>query len=363
MGIADYNSAEYEDQRMRDRSSQTPPLLSERSERFGGDGRTEARMRRVRPRGGILPFCVGLGLGVALGPAKADAHAREEYLTAFRHKPSHDVAGNLGTLEAALGLYRDAAEHIELALRIYAPSGTTPAQLAVTRELFATAKTHVGEVSITSNVEGAEILVDGVSVGRAPLACPVYVEPGEHVVEGRLAGYENGKKSVTAAKGSSQAVAFELVATVAVVVPKTGPGQPKVVPPPVVENGPQRGIIIAGAVGAAVGVVVGAVLAGLASGQASDADEKMGALRSRGLSDPCATRSAECDDVTGARESRDTLATASLGTFVGAGVLVAATLGYAFWPRAKTAPMSSSPLRVAPVVGGERGGLVVIGNF
>ena len=41
---------------------------------------------------------------------------------------------------------------------------------------------------VTVNVSGAEIAVDGESVGQSPLADPVDVSPGSHSVEARYAG-------------------------------------------------------------------------------------------------------------------------------------------------------------------------------
>ncbi len=142
--------------------------------------------------------------------------AREEYLAAFRLKQSHDVAGNLGNVELALGMRRDAAEHLSFAIRaLRAESGTTPEQIEKAKQKLAEAKRQVGTVSVSVSVPGAEVLVDGVSVGRAPLEGELFVEPGtRHVSPARLAGHEDAKQTIEAGKGTEQAVALTLVPTV-----------------------------------------------------------------------------------------------------------------------------------------------------
>jgi len=63
------------------------------------------------------------------GKALLKEGKKQEALAAYREawklRKSYDVAGNLGSLEIDLGLFRDAAEHLSYALSHYAASGTT----------------------------------------------------------------------------------------------------------------------------------------------------------------------------------------------------------------------------------------------
>jgi hypothetical protein len=151
--------------------------------------------------------------GKALVKRGKQQEARVEYLAAFAGKKSYDAAGNLGSLEVELRLFRDAAEHLLFAVRHYAPSGTTPAQLEKARGRLRDAKLHVAEVAVNVKVDGAEVLVDGAPMaGRAPLEAPLFLEPGSHKLEARLAGFEAVPKIIDFKAGSSTPVTLELVA-------------------------------------------------------------------------------------------------------------------------------------------------------
>ena len=163
----------------------------------------------------------------AMAAALADAHfarakelvkqgkspeARVEYQAALEARKSYQAAGNLGSLEVALGFYRDAAEHLSFAVEHAAPSGTTPAQLEKAKLRLRDAKKHVAEVKIGVKVAGAEVLVDSLSVGAAPLEDSVFLEPGSHVIEVSCAGLETVKLRVDVAADSSTTVALDPVA-------------------------------------------------------------------------------------------------------------------------------------------------------
>ena len=139
------------------------------------------------------------------------AEARVEYQAALKARKSYEAAGNLGSLEVALGFFRDAAEHLSFAV-LHAPSGTTPAQLQKAKQRLQEAKSHVAEVAIGVKVAGAEVLVDDLSVGGTPLEDSLFLEPGSHVIEARRAGFETVKLRVEVGAGSSTTVTLELVA-------------------------------------------------------------------------------------------------------------------------------------------------------
>lgn len=139
--------------------------------------------------------------------------ARVEYQAAFKASKSYQAAGNLGSLEVALGFFRDAAEHLTFAVRHHAPSGTTPAQLQKAKQRLHDAKLHVAEVTIGGvNVAGAEVLVDSLSVGEAPFEDSLFLEPGSHVIEARRAGFETAKQSVEGEAGRLTPVTLDLAA-------------------------------------------------------------------------------------------------------------------------------------------------------
>ena len=64
----------------------------------------------------------------------------------------------------------------------------------------AQAKSKIGELRFNVHPKGAEILVDGVSLGTAPIDSPVFVDPGPVEVTAKLEGYTgvNAKRDVAA---------------------------------------------------------------------------------------------------------------------------------------------------------------------
>src|SRR5262249_44507201 len=93
--------------------------------------------------------------------------AYKEYKASWDLKKTYDIAANLGNVEYELGMPRDAAEHLSFSLRSTAVS-VAPDRLEKIKKVLDQARALVGEVYIKVNVDGAEVLVDGVSVGRSP---------------------------------------------------------------------------------------------------------------------------------------------------------------------------------------------------
>jgi hypothetical protein len=285
--------------------------------------------------------------------------AREEYLAAWTLKKSYDVAGNLGSLEVELGMFRDGAEHLSFAVRHYATTGTTAQQLEKAKQRLADAKKQVGAVTVTVSVDGAEVLVDGVSVGRAPLEGEIFVEPGARTIEARLNGYEGAKQAVQAEKGSAQSVALTLKALPVGTAPGavtsapvgggavTTPEAPKA---PKEEAGvPPKVVMIAGGAAAGAALIAGVILTVVANGKAGDAEEQRRALVSSGGPGGCATRTSACDELLASVDAKDTFSSAAFWSFVGAGAIGAATGIYALVglkeaeaPRAKAVPIMTS---------------------
>jgi hypothetical protein len=131
-----------------------------------------------------------------------------EYKASWDLKQSYDIAANLGNLELEQGMPRDAAEHLAFALRTVAV--TVPEEkVAAIRGLLDRARRLVGTAAVKVNIAGAEIFVDGLSVGRSPLAGEIFVDPGKRTIEARLSPYVTDKKVVDVARAST--VPVELV--------------------------------------------------------------------------------------------------------------------------------------------------------
>jgi hypothetical protein len=264
--------------------------------------------------------------------------AEAAYLIAWKIKKSFDVAGNFGNLEADMNKPRNAAEYLAYALREFPAGGKPALRDALIKRLGEVTKL-VGVLRLTSSKPGAEMFVDGVSLGVSPLADEVYLEPGTHIIEARLDGFMPAQMTVTAVKG------------------KTDQQELTPLPPP----GANKTVLIAGGVLAGVGVLAGGALLGISTtkkGSAADvaAASAMGGCPAGGSG---ATAGA-CKNVADALSSRKTLANVGLWTLVGGGVVGVGTLIYGLAGGSK-APRTG--VRVLPVVTGDGGGLVVGGSF
>lgn len=307
--------------------------------------------------------------------------AREEYLTAFRLRKSYDVAGNLGSAELTLGFPRDAAEHLLFALHHYAASGTTAAQLETAKQRFAEAERQIGRVKVSVSMNGADVLVDGTVVGRAPLDEDVFVEPGERTIEARLAGYEPAKQTIKIGKGAAQLVTLKLTVAdppplaSASAVPAASVSASASPPPvpsgstapiaPVEAGGPSKPVVITGGIAAGAALIAGVVFVALSKGKASDADTLAETLKQSGAARPCQSSAEACATIDAKRRAQNTFADAAAGGFISAGVLALGTLGYGlFAPRSKTLEDSKrAGIRVAPLVTSQQGGVLIVGAW
>ncbi|WP_437279641.1 PEGA domain-containing protein [Sorangium sp. So ce375] len=317
--------------------------------------------------------------GLRLYSDKKYVEAEKELESAWELNPTFDVAYNLGNTKYQLKKHREAAQHLSFALRNW-PLVKTVAKLKPTAEQrFAESRAQVGAVAVTVGVAGAEVLVDGKPVGRAPLEGEVFVEPGEHQVEARQVGYAPASQTVTVAKGATAAVTLALAAAKsegataagttegggsAVGAGAGGPvmGQPPAAP---VEPPPKKNWVPVIALGAAsaVGLAVGITSTVLSRNARSDAEGYREQIRqaNRGCIDPPSDLNDTCRDVESEAERAARFGTVSVIGYAASGALAVAAVTYALWPR-RAAPAAHG-VRVLPVTNVGGGGVVVVGAW
>ncbi|MFT3767830.1 MAG: PEGA domain-containing protein [Minicystis sp.] len=249
--------------------------------------------------------------------------ARLLYLSAFRAQHHWQIAGSLGNVELALGRHRDAAEHIAIYLRESRdlPNADARDRVTLTSQLER-AKTKIGVVTVAVEPAGAEILVDGASVGKAPLADPVFVEPGKHVIEAKLDGYQAGLEARELAPGGAVEVKLQLAAVPA---PKVEASAAPLAPrqemptalPPVRLN---KGIIIGGAALSAVALGVGIGLTVSSNSSAAGRDTFRSACVGGDHS--------SCTQFDNNDQQRWLTGNAAAYSFIGAGIVALATTTY-----------------------------------
>jgi hypothetical protein len=328
---------------------------------------------------------------------------------AWALKQSYDIAANLANTELLLGMKRDAAEHFAMCLRTFAATGSK-AQQEVVKKQFEEARQEIGALLIKVSVDGAEVLVDGKSVGRAPLKGEVFVEPGTRTVEARLSGYEPTKQSISAVKGApTLTVTLELTAVKAPAPatptgPAPTPGEPATAgnpaagsggavaggagtpgpTPPLSGAGPSgagqgpdkgppedelatgpkganRTVLGVGSAATGIGLVVGVMFTVLSNGKAAAAKSQKEALVLSNGPAACtgASTPAGCAALKDVIGVKDNFANIAVWSFVSAGVFGAGTLIYAL-AAPKAQPKAAM---IVPVATAQGGALLVRGTW
>jgi len=160
---------------------------------------------------------------------------REDYATALvafqRARELSDrpiLLYNIGMCHRALLQYPEAIQ----AFREFLGEMNTDPSSAETRrqvvELIADMEANLSNVTVLVGVDGASVYLDSELIGTAPLARPVQVGPGSHVLEARKPGYRDAHVPFDVMAGEDTQVQLSLDA-----LPSTG------LPPPVGPVGPQ----------------------------------------------------------------------------------------------------------------------------
>jgi tetratricopeptide (TPR) repeat protein len=180
--------------------------------------------------------------GTAFRKQGDDRGALAAFQRAWALDPSPHALAQLALAEQALGQWLQADRHLHEALQ---ESGDPWIQLhrttleAAQREIVS----QLGSVEISCNLAGAEVLVDGRSVGRTPLGARVRVVAGQSVIQVSAQGYFDAVRRVQVDPGSLSRVDVTLVAD----------GNPATA-----SGGGTRQVLMYGSLGlAALGVAVG----------------------------------------------------------------------------------------------------------
>jgi len=128
-----------------------------------------------------------------------------EFKRAYAAAANYRVLYNLGQVENELRNYTEAQAYFQR----YLKDGGDDIPAARRREveaLIAKLAGRIATLTIRSNVSGAEVFVDGVSVGKTPLAGPIRVSTGSRVLSAAASGKPRITQMVEAAGGESLAV-------------------------------------------------------------------------------------------------------------------------------------------------------------
>ncbi|MGK4007419.1 PEGA domain-containing protein [Sorangium sp. So ce1036] len=310
--------------------------------------------------------------------------AEATLMSAWELNPTFDVAYNLGNTKYQLKKHREAAQYLSFALRNW-PLLKSVAKLKPTAEQrLAESRAQVGAVTVAASAVGAEVLVDGQVVGRAPLEGEVFVEPGEHQVEARQQGYAPASQTVRVEKAGTAKVELAMVplqSAVAEAAPganagagESAPGagagalvaeQPPAGPVEPAAPREERSWVPVIALGAAsvVGLGVGVGMTVASNSASADGRAQADAILKAGGGCPDAPPAYEgsCADLRSTASRVDTFGRAATVAYAASGVLAIAAVTYALWPRQQA--MASGEVRALPEARIGYGGFVVQGAW
>lgn len=299
--------------------------------------------------------------GNALFRAGKYAEAQASYKAAWAlDLRSQRVVNNLGMTELELKLYRDAAEHLTIALRLADANDPKRAKI---QSSIDEARAKVAAITFKLNTDGAEIV--HMETGRAyaaPFVDPIFVDPGKSSFRIRREGFESQEKVFDLKAGEATSAEITLDRGKAY-----GGGSPTSTATGPETQAPQKRsrlpAFVLGGAGAA-GLIAGGALLGMASGlQSQNRNDAPKDASGNPLCGRTATagEDAKCADLRTRADSINTLGNAGVGVLVGGGVLVAAAAVYLLIPSKKASDTRSS--QVIPVAGKDGAGLVWSGSF
>jgi hypothetical protein len=145
------------------------------------------------------------------------AASQGNYTTAiFAFERSYDLYPHAATLKN-LALYQDQAGRLADAFRSWSEllarygDAVSEATREEARARIAELDALLARVTLSVNVDGAAVFVDGRELGTAPIVDPIRVEPGQHVFEARMDGYDDGRVSRLVGEGAQAEVQLVLI--------------------------------------------------------------------------------------------------------------------------------------------------------
>jgi hypothetical protein len=132
-----------------------------------------------------------------------------EFTRAYELVPNYRVLYNIGQVGIQLGQYANARRALEEYLTKGGGTIAPDRRAAVDKDLEMLER-RTAFLDLTVNVEGAEVLVDDIPVGKTPLGPALLVDAGVHRIAIRRTGYQQRNQQVTLAGGDRQAISLTL---------------------------------------------------------------------------------------------------------------------------------------------------------
>jgi tetratricopeptide (TPR) repeat protein len=316
--------------------------------------------------------------GKAAFTAQKYDDAYRAFQEAWARKKTYDIAGNLAQVELKLGKLRDAAEHLQHAVKNFPLSGDQN-QKAVMQKHLEQARGKFHALTLDIPIPGAQIYIDGILVGTAPhdpffLDAGTVDKPLRQTIEVKHPGYEVWRGGTVSLAGSQEYKRVDLKPIA------EAPSKPVAAVPPVPLDSPKEAEqpqtpqeesklpvrkIVLGVGGAVtligIGAGIGTIVA--ASGKHAEANRIGEELQTSDGAYPCGAgqpsrNDSACNNIAMLDEQRRTFRGVAIATFILGGAAAVGTGLYAFWPRKASSSQSAS---ATPLLG--PGWVGVGGNF
>jgi tetratricopeptide (TPR) repeat protein len=309
--------------------------------------------------------------------------ARLAFKQAYSVLPHPAFLQNIGEAELRTGRMVEAARHLSQYLR--ASPSTAPQREGAKKSLQKAAE-RLGTVLVETNVDEAEVRVDGELVGKSPLGSAVwYVEPGEHAITVRKEGYAEASAKAYVLSGDAKTIAVpiqvatsgagalvagpEIAAPVGDQTPAAIAAAPALPATPSFFQ-PRTVVLIGGAALTLVGVAVGAAYAVKVGDDVDRYDAAFAAKNAvAGTSksacagpDDGSPRAVACRDLRDSADQIDRDRAVRNVSLIAAGVVGAATVATFFLWRPKN-ESSAAAVAIAPSVGPHQRGIEIVGRF
>lgn len=134
--------------------------------------------------------------------------ALASFEASYQIRESKTVLYNIAMCQQALFRFPEAIDNFEIYLRRWS-SQIDPERQQEVRSRIEQMQSRLFLLTIEVSVEGAEVLVDGISRGRSPLDAPIRLGLGSHRVEARLDGYSPATLEVSAPAPGSRTIRLE----------------------------------------------------------------------------------------------------------------------------------------------------------
>lgn len=145
--------------------------------------------------------------GVTLYKEAKFAEALAEFERAYEIAPHPLVLYNIAGCHRELSNYAESVKYSRRFLE-EGKGVVSKARLSAAQTELDSVLARIARVTVTVALEGAELMVDGISLGTFPLDMPLILPPGEHRIVARAEGYRDAERSMRLASGDELEVSL-----------------------------------------------------------------------------------------------------------------------------------------------------------